>query len=139
LICKNLLSVRQFALDNSVFFEFHYSHFAIKDSQTGITLRQGRIKDGLYQLLPSSRSSSIIKALVGERTSPASWHKRLGHPVFCTAQRVLSQFQLPALPNKTSSPCTACLQAKGNQLPFSASTSSICKPLELVYSDVWGP
>jgi hypothetical protein len=33
LICKNLISIRQFALDNSVFFEFHSSHFVIKDSQ----------------------------------------------------------------------------------------------------------
>jgi len=72
LICKNLLSVRQFALDNSVFFEFHSSHFVIKDSQTRITLHQGRIKDGLYQLIPSSSSSSIKQALVGECTSPAS-------------------------------------------------------------------
>lgn len=65
LICKNLLFVRQFALDNS-------SHFVIKDSQNRTTLHQGRIKDGLYQLLPSSSSSSIKQALVGECTSPAS-------------------------------------------------------------------
>jgi hypothetical protein len=31
------------------------------------------------------------------------------------------------------------LQAKGHQLPFSLSTTSICNPLELLYSDVWGP
>jgi len=82
LICKNLLYVRQFALDNSVFFEFHSSHFVIKDSQTGIILHQGSTKDGLYHLLPLSGSSSINQALVGDRTSPASWHKRLGHPAF---------------------------------------------------------
>jgi len=71
LICKNLLSVGQFAVDNSVFFEFHSFHFVIKDSQTGITLHQGLIKDGLYQLTPSFSSSSIKQALVGERTSIA--------------------------------------------------------------------
>jgi hypothetical protein len=53
LICKNLISVRKFALDNSVFFEFHSSYFVIKDCQTGIPLHQGPIKDGLYQLHPS--------------------------------------------------------------------------------------
>jgi hypothetical protein len=31
LICRNLLSVCQFALDNSVFFEFYPSHFVIKN------------------------------------------------------------------------------------------------------------
>jgi hypothetical protein len=75
-ICKNLLSVRQFALDNSVFFEFHSSYFVIKDSQTGIILHQGRTKDGLYHLLPSSSSPPINQALVGDRTSSISWHKR---------------------------------------------------------------
>jgi hypothetical protein len=49
-----------------VFFEFHSSYFVIKDCQTGITLHQGQITDGLYQLHPSSSSSSIKQALVGE-------------------------------------------------------------------------
>jgi hypothetical protein len=30
-------------------------------------------------------------------------------------------------------------QAKGHQLPFSVSTSSLCNPLDLIFSDVWGP
>jgi hypothetical protein len=65
-ICKNLLSVRKFALDNSVFFEFHVSYFLIKDKHTGLLLHHGHLKDGLYQLLPSSSSSSssINQALV---------------------------------------------------------------------------
>jgi len=37
-ICKNLIYVRQFALDNDVFFEFHSSFLTIKD--------------GLYHLVP---------------------------------------------------------------------------------------
>jgi hypothetical protein len=123
-ICKNLLFVRQFAFDNYVFFEFHSSHFVIKDSQTGIILHQGRINDGLYQLLPSPSSSSIKQALVGERTSLDSWHKRLGHPAFRIVLIVVSQFQLPVLPNK---------------LPFYPSSSKICSPLHLIYSYVWGP
>jgi hypothetical protein len=139
LIYKNLLFVRQFALDNSVFFEFHLSYFVIKDSQTGIILHQGRTKDGLYHLLLSSGSSSVNQALVGDCTSPTSWHKHLGHLAFRTVHSVISQFQLPVHSNKASTPCKICPQAKGHQLPFSSSTSSICKPLELVYSDVWGP
>jgi hypothetical protein len=61
-ISKNLLSVQKFALDNSVFFEFH-SYFLIKDIQTRAILHQGRIKDGLYPLLSSSSSSSIKQPL----------------------------------------------------------------------------
>jgi hypothetical protein len=48
-------------------------------------------------------------------------------------------FQFPIISNKAASPCTACPQAKGHQLPFLVSTSRICNPLDLVYSDVWGP
>jgi len=138
-ISKNLLSVQKFAFDNSVFFEFHSSYFLIKDIQTKAILHQGPTKDGLYPLLPSTSSSSIKQAFVGERTSTASWHKRLGHPAFRTVQHVLSQFNLPVSSNKASSPCSACAQAKGHQQPFSSSSASICSPLQLIYSDVWGP
>jgi hypothetical protein len=48
-------------------------------------------------------------------------------------------FQLSVINNKAPSPCTACPQAKGHQLPFLVSIFTICKPLDLVYSDVWGP
>jgi len=142
-ICKNLLSVRKFALDNSVFFEFHSSYFLIKDKQTGMLLHHRHLKDGLYQLLPSPSSSSslssINQALVGERTTPASWHKRLGHPAFRTVQRVLSQFKLPVISNKAQLFCSACAQAKGHQLPFYPTISKVCKPLQLIHSNVWGP
>jgi histone deacetylase 1/2 len=35
--------------------------------------------------------------------------------------------------------CGACQQAKSHQLPYPISTSVSTKPLELVFSDVWGP
>jgi hypothetical protein len=35
--------------------------------------------------------------------------------------------------------CGACQQAKSHQLPYSISTCISTKPLELVFSDVWGP
>jgi hypothetical protein len=63
----------------------------------------------------------------------------LGHPAFRTVQKLLSQFQLPVFPNKASSPCFTCAQAKGHQQPFYPSSSKICSPLHLIYSDVWGP
>jgi hypothetical protein len=46
-ICKNLLSVSKFAHDNNVFFEFHSTHFVIKDCHTQSLLHQGPLKDGL--------------------------------------------------------------------------------------------
>jgi hypothetical protein len=43
--------------------------------------------------------------------------------------------------NKDSSAriCGACQQAKSHQLPFPRSTSVSKAPLELMFSDVWGP
>jgi hypothetical protein len=83
--------------------------------------------------------SSQSQALVGERTFPHSWHHRLGHPALRTVNFVLSKFQLPILSNKATVPCPVCPQAKGHQLPFSVSQTSVCNPLDLIYSDVWGP
>jgi hypothetical protein len=35
--------------------------------------------------------------------------------------------------------CDACLHAKPQQLPYSLSSTHSTAPLELIYSDVWGP
>jgi hypothetical protein len=123
-ICKNLFSVRQFAFDNDVFFEFHSSFFIIKDWKTKLPVHHGQLKDGLYHLFPPQVRSSTLQALVGERTSQ-NWHQRLGHPALRTVNFVLSKFQLPILSNKAPVPYNVCPQAKGHQLPFLASQTSI--------------
>jgi hypothetical protein len=138
-IYKNLLSVRQFAHDNNVYFEFHSSFFVIKDCQTRSILHRGPLKNGLYQLLPSPTSSPSPYSLVGERTSANQWRKRLGHPALRTVKHVISKFSLPAFSNKLNASYVSYQQAKAHQLPFSASTSVFNLPLELIFSDVWGP
>ena len=35
--------------------------------------------------------------------------------------------------------CDACQQGKSHQLPFLLSTRVTTSPLEIIYSDVWGP
>jgi hypothetical protein len=35
--------------------------------------------------------------------------------------------------------CDACQQAKSHQLPYTRSDSKSSSPLELIFSDVWGP
>jgi histone deacetylase 1/2 len=35
--------------------------------------------------------------------------------------------------------CDTCQQGKSHQLPFSLSTRVTTSPLEIIYSDVWGP
>uniref|UniRef100_A0A8R7P5K4 GAG-pre-integrase domain-containing protein n=1 Tax=Triticum urartu TaxID=4572 RepID=A0A8R7P5K4_TRIUA len=41
--------------------------------------------------------------------------------------------------NKDVAVCDACQQGKSHQLPFSESSLEVKHPLELVFSDVWGP
>lgn len=52
----------------------------------------------------------------------------------------MSNNKLPCLAESTSHEvCDACQMAKSHQLPYSTSSSVSKFPLELVYSDVWGP
>jgi len=113
-ICKNLLSVHQFAHDNSGFFEFHSTFFVIKDCRTWSILHQVPIKNGIYRLLPSSTSSSSRYSLVGEKTSTDHWHKRLGHPVLRAVKHVISKFFLLVFSNKPVVSYASCQQAKGH-------------------------
>jgi histone deacetylase 1/2 len=53
---------------------------------------------------------------------------------------VLRRHELPiSSSNKSPAVCDACQQGKSHQQPFVSSTIVVNKPLELVYSDVWGP
>jgi hypothetical protein len=140
-ICKNLISVSKFVKDNSVFFELYSSHFVIKDCKTQIPLHQGPLSNGLYQFQPSTIIMSTPQAMVGQRTTQAHWHCRLGHPAFRTVRHILSQFGLPVpvSSNKSAVLCSACLQSKSHQLAFPSSNFVLFRPLELNFSDVSGP
>jgi hypothetical protein len=55
-------------------------------------------------------------------------------------ERVLKSFNLPySLESNKQSVCDACQQAKSHQLPYPKSVSISTQPLELMFSDVWGP
>ncbi|KAF5481417.1 hypothetical protein F2P56_002068, partial [Juglans regia] len=82
LITKNLVSVCKFCTDNRCFFEFHASHFSVKDTCPN--------HNGLY-VFPSAPVSSSPSTHIGERTSVAQWHRRLGHPSLTLVSRILHQ------------------------------------------------
>ena len=67
------------------------------------------------------------------------WHYHFGHPAHRTVQCIISRFSLPVVKNKTYAVCGACQQAKSQQLPFHDSTFHSNAPLDLIFSDVWGP
>jgi len=106
---KNLVSVHRLALDNSA-----------------------------YLSLPSN--SPLKQAFGVTMPSFERWHSRLGHPSRSIVSKVVSNYNLPCLDESNKeSVCDACQQAKSHQLPYSMSFSESKYPLELVFSDVWGP
>jgi hypothetical protein len=74
-ITKNLLSVRKFAIDNHVFFEFHPHFLLVKYLVTKEVLIRGWCQDGIYML----NLASLHTALQSSRVSKSQWHCRLGH------------------------------------------------------------
>ena len=112
----------------------------MKDRITGKVLLRGLSKDGLY-LFPSTfnKIPSSSSAFAGERTSPNQYHSCLGHLAFRVVCHVLSRFILPFSSNKTVHSCSACFNFKSKQLPFALSSTQVNFPLELIFTDVWGP
>lgn len=74
------------------------------------------------------------------KLSSTTWHSRLGHPAFSIVECVIRSNDLPCSSEKTiGSVCDSCLKPKSHQLPYPKSHSVSNAPLELVFSDVWGP
>jgi hypothetical protein len=136
-ITKNLLSVQKFTYDNNVYMEFHPSCFFVKDRTSGKILHCGSSRHGLYHWFsPTAAPPSVFSS---ERANFVDWHARLGHPADRIVHHVINKFQLPVTNNKKLPICPACQRGKSHQLPFNMSENKSSVPLELVFSDVWGP
>lgn len=135
-VTRNLLSVKKFTLDNNVFFEFHPWNFFVKDRDTREVLLRGGCRGGLYNL----DVSSVKQVFSNVKVSRERWHSRLGHPATQIVQHVLNRYDLPSVSSDNKSViCDACQQGKSHQLPFFLSSRVTTSPLEIIYSDVWGP
>ena len=86
-----------------------------------------------------STSTAPPSVFSSERASSHDWHARLGHPANRILCQVVSQFHLPVTSNKKLPLCPACRHGKSHQLPFSMSNHPSHVPLELIFSNVWGP
>jgi histone deacetylase 1/2 len=63
----------------------------------------------------------------------------MGHPSYQIVHHLISKFSLPISSNKIPGICSACQQGKSHRLSFFSSQSVSNQPLELIFSDVWGP
>lgn len=157
-ITKNLLSVSTFARDNHVYFEFHPHFCLVKDQVTQAVLLRGVLHDGLYKFdLGTPLSSPTTKATCLNASASSSGssssqqsnkvstdmlhqlHNRLCHPSPSIVKQVFSicNFSIPK--NEVFTFCSACVFGKTHRLPFPLSQSTVSAPLQLIYSDVWGP
>jgi hypothetical protein len=74
------------------------------------------------------------------KSSLSQWHSRLGHPSFSTISQIVNKNGLLIISDTTHlSICDVCQQGKSHQLPYPNSLSISNVPLELVFSDIWGP
>jgi hypothetical protein len=136
---NQLVSIHHFTLDNHTFIKLHPFFFLVKDQATKRVLLHGQCRGGLFPLSPLSTSvqKHILSAV---KSLSQRWHLRLGHPSCDIALRVIKSHSLACSSFKSSeSVCDACLRAKAHQLPYPRSSRVSTAPLELVFSDVWGP
>ncbi|GJZ13147.1 retrovirus-related pol polyprotein from transposon TNT 1-94 [Tanacetum coccineum] len=71
------------------------------------------------------------------KSSLSRWHHKLGHPsnkVLRSSSRLASSSM-----SKSDFHCDSCSINKSHKLPFYNNSLVSTKPLELVYTDVWGP
>jgi histone deacetylase 1/2 len=136
-ITKNLISIYRLTKDNHVYVEFLPDFFVIKDLATRRTLLRGACRGGLYPLPPSIIHH--VRAAMLASVNKRQWHHRLGHPSSQVVQSILSLNKLPVSGTHDTSICNACQMAKSHQLPYGPSSFVAQFPLELIYSDVWGP
>jgi hypothetical protein len=102
-------------------------------------LLRGKCKGGLYPF-PSLEQSTSKCALSTIKPTITHWHECLGHPSMVIVQRILDDNKLAcSRASELTVVRDACQCAKSHQLPFVRSLSMSKAPLELVFSDVWGP
>jgi hypothetical protein len=120
--------------------KYHPYVFFVKDPVTRKVLLRSKCRgEGLYPF-PSMENSMSRCVLSTVRPSLRCWHDHLGHPSMIVIQKVIDVNKISFAKEKIAGKvCDACQCAKSHQLPFPRSNSVSKAPLELVFSDVWGP
>ena len=91
-------------------------------------------------LVDSKFRRSNKQACGAIKLSSTRWHDRLGHASFSLVEKLLRKNKLPFVGERNiETICDSCQCAKSHQLPYPISTSVSTKPLQLIFSDVWGP
>ena len=98
-------------------------------------LLRGLNEDNVYRLQPHAPVPHTSFAT--SNPSLKLWHHRLSHPAPPTLLHALKSSNIVYFGSLTK--CILCLSNKSHKLPFSTSSVSSSYPLEILYSDLWGP
>ena len=114
--------------------------FYVKDLVTKKALLFSQSNDGLY-VISESFATSIPQAF----WSPClfmiidRWHRCLGYPTPCILNLLVSNNKLACISTHSLSHCQACLLGKSSRLLLRPTSHKTIAPLDLIFSDVWGP
>lgn len=135
-IRNNLLSVSKFIKSNNVSLEFFPMYFLVKDIRTGVPMLRGKNINDVYYL-PRSINPQVNHTMVSQLDE---WHQCLGHPTVAIIRSISKSSDLNvSLDSVSKFHCNSCNSNKSRKLPFAENSLHSSKPLELIYSDVWGP
>jgi len=128
-LIKNLISVRQFTIDNNCFVEFDPAGCSVKVLPSRTEIVRCNSSGPLYPLrLPPAHS------LVAQDSSPL-WHRRLGHPGHEALSKLASSTSRHI--SDCSDLCHACQLGRHVRLPFYSSTSRASSKFDLIHCDLW--
>lgn len=86
----------------------------------------------------SSIDSLVSDPSVIANTS-AIWHSRLGHPSSNILKIVLNQCNITPSNKNFVEFCNSCAVGKSHRIPSHNSSTVYSTPLELIFTDLWGP
>ncbi|TXG69141.1 hypothetical protein EZV62_004076 [Acer yangbiense] len=89
-------------------------------------------------ILSSTGELNKFDVLMAARTNSVLWHAKLGHPAPLILKRVLQTLHFPFNVNSPHF-CDSCKLGKLHRLPYKRNDITAKVPLELIYSDIWGP
>jgi len=128
-LIKNLISVRQFTIDNNCSVEFDPAGCSVKVLPSRTEIVRCNSSGPLYPLrLPPAHS------LVAQDSSPL-WHRRLGHPGHEALSKLASSTSRHI--SDCSDLCHACQLGRHVRLPFYSSTSRASSKFDLIHCDLW--
>lgn len=131
----------------------------MKSQVTNHVLLEGKFRKGLYafdnialksSLFSSTQCNKNMSCNVAQSCNNEAvaksvgdvhslWHARLGHAYTKTVSKVLKICNISSNCNKIPSVCKGCCMGRSHKLSFVYSTTVYDQPLQLIYSDIWGP